>query len=271
MERRPTDEILSPLPQPFRTALLSMYNREPQLGGDGERHSLDGKTLIPPEQGMWLYCLCRKMKPKSTLEIGLAYGFSTTYFLAAIHENGIGHHTAIDPLQSRLWDGIGRQRPQNLGMGASFRFIEARAASALVQLADCGETFEVIFIDGNHRFDDVLVDFTLSARLCPVGGCIVLDDLWMSSIRRAVAFIRSNRQDFEEIKTAVANIAAFRRIREDERPWHHFVDFFGPSDVLRAILRLEFFDTTDILRKMIRHTPVSVRRGARAVIRFVKP
>ena len=44
MERRPTDEILSPLPQPFRSALLSMYNREPQLGADGERHNLDGKT-----------------------------------------------------------------------------------------------------------------------------------------------------------------------------------------------------------------------------------
>ena len=270
MKRRPTDEILSPLPQPFRSALLSMYNVEPQLGSDGERHSLDGKTLIAPEQGMWLYSLCRGMKPHATLEIGLAYGFSTSYFLAAIHENGAGHHTAIDPLQARLWDGIGRQGPQNLDMGASFRFMEAKSASALVRLADCGETFEVIFIDGNHRFDEVLVDFTLSARLCPVGGCIVLDDLWMSSIRRAVAFIRSNRQDFEELKTP-RNIVAFRRLREDARAWHHYVNFFGPSDVLRAILRLEFFDTTDVLRKTIRHTPISVRRVAKAILRFVRP
>ena len=270
MECRPTDEILSPLPQPFRSALLSMYNVEPQLGPDGERHPLDGHTLITPEQGMWLYGLCRGMKPKATLEIGLAYGFSTTYFLAAIHENGAGHHTAIDPLQSRLWDGIGRQGPQNLGMGASFRFMEAKSVPALAQLADWGETFEVIFIDGNHRFDDVLLDFTLSAGVCPMGGCIVLDDLWMSSIRRAVAFIRSNRQDFEELETP-ANIAAFRRIREDARPWHHFVDFFGPSDVRRAILRREFFDANDVLRKIIRHTPGSVRRVARAILRFVRP
>jgi len=271
MPSRRTDEILSPLPEPFRSALLSMYNREPQLGSDGERHRLDGKTLIVPQQGMWLYSLCRGMKPKATLEIGLAYGFSTAYFLAAIHQNGAGHHTAIDPLQGRLWDGIGRQGPQNLGMGASFRFMETKSVDALAHLAERGERFEVIFIDGNHRFDDVLVDFTLSARLCPLGGCIVLDDLWMSSIRRAVAFIRSNRQDFEEVKTPVSHIAAFRRIREDERAWHHFVDFFGPSDVLRAILRLEFFDTNDVLRKMIRHTPSSVRRVARAILRFGRP
>jgi hypothetical protein len=103
-----------------------------------------------------------------------------------------------------------------------------------------------------------------------MGGCIVLDDLWMPSIRRAVAFIRSNRQDFEELKTP-PNIAAFRRIREDERPWHHFVDFFGPSDVLRAVLRLEFFDRNDVLRKMIRHTPSSARRVARAILRLGRP
>jgi len=34
----------------------------------------------------------------------------------------------------------------------------------------------------------------------------------ITATQRAVAFIRSNRKDFEEIKTPVANIAAFRRI-----------------------------------------------------------
>ena len=155
------------------------------------------------------------------------------YFLAAIHESGVGIHTAVDPFQSH-WDGIGSLQPKKVGMSDSFRFIEEKSIPALVHFADRGKMFEVIFIDGNHRFDDVLVDFTLSARLCPMGGCIVLDDLWMSPIRRVVAFIRSNRQDFEELKTP-PNIAAFRRISEDARPWHHYVSFFGPSDVLRAI------------------------------------
>lgn len=247
------DEILSRLPRPFRFALLSMYNGEPQLGSDGERHSLDGSTRISPEQGMWLYSLCREAKPKATLEIGLAYGFSTAYFLAAIRENGVGDHTAVDPFQSH-WHGIGCLQARSLDMNDSFRFIEEKSVSALVHFADRGEMFEVIFIDGNHRFDDVFVDFTLSAELCPMGGCIILDDMWMPSIRMAVSFIRSNRKDFEELKTPVSNIAAFRRIGEDAREWHHYVEF---SDRVkrRAIRRL---------------TPAFLLPGAKAIVRFVK-
>ena len=259
-DRPSPEEILSPLPRPFCSALLSMYNGEPQLGSDGERHSLDGITLIGGEQGMWLYNLCLEAKPKTTLEIGLAYGYSTLYFLAAIRANGFGHHTAVDPFQSR-WHGIGRRQPQSLGMSDSFRFIEEKSVSALAHFTDWGETFEVIFIDGNHRFDDTFVDFTLSAELCPVGGCIVLDDMWMPSIRRVVAFIRSNRKDFEELKTPVWNIAAFRRIGEDTREWNHYVEFFKP---LRS-------DAYDLLRAIRRATPAFLRRRAKAIVRPVGP
>jgi predicted O-methyltransferase YrrM len=250
VHRPSTDEILSPLPQPFRSALLSMYKGEPQLGSDGEQYSLDGKTAITPEEGMWLYHLCREAKPKTTLEIGLAYGYSTVYFLAAIRENGVGRHSAVDPFQ-RHWHGIGVCQPRSLSMSDGFRFVEEKSVTALAHFADRGEMFEVIFIDGNHRFDDALVDFTLSAGLCPNGGCIILDDMWMPSIRRAVAFIRSNRKDFEEIKTPVSNIAAFRRIGEDARAWGHYVEFSDP---------LKSFDS--YAKRAIRHfTPALFRRG----------
>lgn len=253
------EEILSPLPLPFRSALLSMYNGEPQLGSDGGRHSLDVRTLIRAEQGMWLYKLCREAKPKTTLEIGLAYGYSTLFFLAAVRENGFGRHSAVDPFQCD-WHGIGLCQPRTLGMSDTFRFIEEKSSAALVHLADRGETFAVIFIDGGHRFDDVLVDFTLSAELCPIGGCIILDDMWMPSIRRAVAFIRSNRKDFEEIKTPVWNFVAFRRIGEDTREWNHYVEYPKP---LRT-----YYGTLRVIQHM---APAFIRRGAKSVLRFVRP
>lgn len=250
--RPSADEALSPLPEPFRSALISMYAGEPQLGSDGERHNLDATTRISREQGIWLYNLCRDAKPKATLEIGLAYGYSTVYFLAATRDNGGGYHTAVDSYQGH-WHGIGLLQPRSLGMCDYFRFIEEKSVSALVHFADRGEMFEVIFIDGNHRFDDALADFTLSAELCPTGGCIVMDDMWMPSIRRAVAFIRSNRNDFEEIKTPVSNIAAFRRIRADERDWNHYVEFSDARDMSSLFRRL---------------TPALLRRGAKAIARL---
>jgi predicted O-methyltransferase YrrM len=253
IDRSSSDEVLSPLTEPFRTALISMYAGEPQLGSDGERHKLDEKVRISRELGVWLYNLCRDAKPKATLEIGLAYGYSTVYFLAAIRDNGAGCHTAVDPYQSH-WHGIGQLQAQSLSMGDNFRLIEEKSVPALAHLADRAETFEVTFIDGNHKFDDVLVDFTLSAELCPMGGFVILDDMWMPSIRQAVAFIRSNRHDFEEIKTPMSSIAAFRRIHADSREWDHYV---------------EFPDTHGKPRIFRRFTPAFLRRGAKSIARFL--
>jgi hypothetical protein len=248
----PSNELLSPLPPPIRSALLSRYNGEPQLGSDGVQHKLDADTAIKREQGMWMYRLCREVKPKKTLEIGLAYGYSTLYFLAAIRENGFGLHTSVDPFQG-VWHGIGSCCAQSVDMSESFRFIDEKGVPAMVRFADRGESFEVIFIDGNHRFDDALVDFTLAAELCPTGGCIILDDMWMISIRRVAAFIRSNRTDFEELKTPVTNIAVFRRTGEDTRPWTHYVEFFDDTR-LHAVGRL---------------TPAFLRPAAKALLRVL--
>src|SRR5438046_254678 len=69
------EELLAALDQRFRSPLLSMYRGEPQFGTDGQPHPIDKITRISPSQGMWLYDLCLSVKPKATLEIGLAYGY----------------------------------------------------------------------------------------------------------------------------------------------------------------------------------------------------
>jgi predicted O-methyltransferase YrrM len=221
----PIEEVLGPLDNPFRTALLSMYREEPQLGCDGQYHSLDTQTRIAPQQGMWLYKLYCESKPKSSLEVGVAYGFSTIFFLAALAKNGSGNHTAIDPFQKSVWHGIGLQKITETHSEAVTRFMEDYSFHAVTDLARAGRTFEFIFIDGNHRFDDVLVDFTLCALLCPIGGLIIFDDMWMPSVQTAVSFIRSNRPDFVEIPFPTTNMAMFRRNTADGRVWTHFIKF----------------------------------------------
>lgn len=224
--RPSAEEALAPLPQAFRLPLFSMYAGEPQQGTGGEKFPIDATTLISPEQGMWIYNLCRELKPKKTAEIGLAYGFSTIYILAALHENGAGLHFAIDPCQTSVFNDIGLCQPAKVGMSSAFRFIPERSVPAFVDLIRSGDFFEFIFIDGSHRFDDALVDFMLSAEVCLPGGCIVFDDMWMPPIQRAVSFVRANRADFAEIPTPIPNIAAFRKIApKDPRAWDHYVEF----------------------------------------------
>ena len=224
------EEVLAPLPEPFRDKLVSMYSAESMVGIDDQNHAIDSLTRISPTQGMWLYEQCRSTKALATLEIGLAYGFSAVFFLAAVANNGRGRHTAIDPFQRTQWHGIGLANVRAAGADSSFQFIEDRSDRAATDLARKNASFDVIFIDGNHRLDDVLVDFYLSAPLCRIGGLIVFDDMWMGSIQTVVSFVRSNRRDFVEITTTHPNISVFRRTGEDLRRWDDFQPFAVPGN-----------------------------------------
>ena len=167
----------------------------------------------------------------TTLEVGLAYGFSTVYLLAALEHNGGGTHVAIDPYQATDWNGIGITTARQLVAQSttladeSMMLIEEMSHSALVDLERSRASFGLSFIDGYHRFDDVLVDFTLAARMCPIGGAIVLHDTWLDSIAAVASFLRTNRIDFVEVDTGCENLFAMRRVTDDERDWRHFVDF----------------------------------------------
>ena len=198
---------------------------EAQLGMDGRPHSIDLRTKISPQQGAALYELCLSRKPEATIEIGMAYGFSTLYFLAAIAKNQVGHHTAVDPFQHSQWHGIGLAHARAVATDSTFRLVEDWSTHAAIDLTRQKLSFDLVLIDGNHRFDDVLVDFYLYAPLCKLGGLIVFDDMWMKSIQTVAAFVRSNRRDFAEVHTSEASIGVFQRTAGDVRHWDHFESF----------------------------------------------
>lgn len=212
----------------FHKRLLSMYQGESQLGTGGLRHPIDDSTRISVAQGIYLYDICLSIRPKETLEIGLAFGFSTIFILAALADGGGGRHTAIDPHQRTTWQGIGLSHATELAdstHGLHFKCLAERSDRAIVDLIRKKRRFELIFIDGNHRFDDVLIDFTLSAQLCSIAGYIVLDDMCLPSVRLVASFIRKNRSDFVEMPSTSKNMGIFKKIAWDLRPWSHFIPF----------------------------------------------
>ncbi len=221
--------LLAELPAPFGAQLASLYRGEPQRGSDGAMYPIHRNTQIAPSQGLWLYRHALACQPRASLEIGMAYGYSTLFLLAAAAQRQAGHHVAIDPYQTSAWHGIGLEQVRavqsSLVDSSVFHLIEDRSDHAAIDLNRSQQSFDMIFIDGNHRFDDVIVDFTLFAPLCAVNGVIILDDYWMPSIRTVVGFIRRNRTDFREIPTNEPNIIVFRRIADDSRTWNHFRRF----------------------------------------------
>lgn len=217
---------LDTLPQPFSRLLLSMHNHEPQLGVDGVRHPLDPSTGIGVADGLYIYDLVRQVRPLCTVEVGFAEGFSTMYFLAALHSNGSAVHVAVDPYETSAWHGIGLQKVKEAGMRERFRFLPAKSIAALPELNREAKPYEIILIDGDHRFDGAFTDFVLSDPICPKGGYILLHDLWLPSTKKVIAYIEHNRPDYARRPVpAGVNLAAFQKVGEDQRHWIHFVDF----------------------------------------------
>lgn len=161
---------------------------------DAEGNSLPAFPVgVSYEEGMALYHLVRRTGARSTLETGLGYGLSSLFICQALQENGGGSHTAIDPFQTSRWKSIGLLNLRRAGLDGFVRFYEAASHQALPALARAGERFEVVFIDGNHRFDTALLDFFYADQLLDVGGHIMFDDLWMPSIRKVYSFVLRNR------------------------------------------------------------------------------
>jgi predicted O-methyltransferase YrrM len=217
--------LLDRLDDPFRSVLLSMYEGRPQVGADGQRHALDTAVKIPPDEGVWLYEECLRSKPQNTLEVGLGYGFSTLFFLAGLTKNGHGQHTAIDPYNRNRWHGIGITTATALAPAGRVRILEETSVQAAVTLEREGLTYDFIFIDGGHLYEQALVDFFLYAKLCTIGGLVVFDDMWMSSIKTVVSFVQTNRSDFAEIPTMISNLCVFRKTGNDDRKWYYFRPF----------------------------------------------
>ena len=223
--------LLEKLDQHFSSALNAMYKGYPQLGFDGQSHSIDSSTRISLEKGLWLYDFCLSNKPNNCIEIGMAYGFSTLFIMAAISKLGSGHHTSIDPFQKNHWNGIGLSHALKASeLGVQFTFIEERSDRASTDLARAGENFDLFFIDGNHKFDDVLVDFYLYEPLCSIGGHIIFDDANWNAIQSVIAFIRTNRPDFKEVQNVPDGWCAFQKVEVDQRHWSHFRKFPVSAD-----------------------------------------
>jgi Methyltransferase domain len=86
-------------------------------------------------------------------------------------------HIAIDGFQNGdFFDGAGVLAVERAGLSPYLDFREDRSRFALPTLLREGHKFRLIYIDGSHFFDDVLVDLCFSVRLLEVGGVVLLDD-----------------------------------------------------------------------------------------------
>jgi predicted O-methyltransferase YrrM len=202
--------------------LGAMYSAERLQGTTGECEV--GATKVSIEEGASIHHLIRASGARRTLEIGFAFGFSSVWILDALPAGGA--HRAIDPYEEQIWGGVGLRQVGLLGASANFEWIRGLSIHALSDDIRRAAKYDFVFIDGNHRFDDVLVDFYLADQVLAVGGTLAFDDMWMPSVRTVAAFVQANRA-YSVIPQPAQNMLALRKERDDDRDWQHYVPFLA--------------------------------------------
>jgi predicted O-methyltransferase YrrM len=144
-------------------------------------------VAIDRAEGRLLQRIIADIKPRTSLEIGCAYGVSTLYIceaLAALPH--LARHIVLDPFQTAQWRRIGVKNVFDAGFGTLLDFREQRSEFALPQLVQERVTIEFALIDGWHTFDQVMVEFFYLSRMLRVGGVIVFDDADRRSVNRVI-------------------------------------------------------------------------------------
>lgn len=153
-----------------------------------------GVSPIPREEGEFLQEIIRRLKPRTTLEVGLAFGVSALYVCDALAEVQAERHIVIDPNQFKGgWGGVGMHNLKTAGFESLIEFYGLPSYLALPQLVAEGRKIDFAFIDGWHTFDYVLVDFFYIDKLLREGGVVVFDDANYPSIRKVCRYAVTNR------------------------------------------------------------------------------
>jgi Methyltransferase domain len=132
------------------------------------------------------------------------------------------------------------------------------------------ENFDFMYIDGNHKFDDVIVDFHLSDQLLRPGGLAVFDDMWMNSVRSATNFIVNNLP-YEIVPQPVENMLVLQKSGNDTRHSRHFKTFevlgsseiFEPPQPLSSVISNRIMRLYRAIRKILLRSGTTQRAAAK--------
>ena len=194
---------------------------------DGRVDELGVVRLAPGQAGLLAYLAALCPKPLS-IEIGFGMGSSAAIILGVRRLVGKKFaHVIYDPFGLGGGRGEVVQDYLKARFPKAFRRVKKRSEIGLALLIDQHgpQTAGLIFIDGGHRFENVMADFVLADLLCCVGGYIVLDDAWYPAIESVINYVRANRPDYAVAHIAVPNCTVLKKLGPDHRDWDSFKPF----------------------------------------------
>jgi predicted O-methyltransferase YrrM len=207
-----------------------LHDRVAVARSDGSTHSLF-PVAINAAEGEALRDWVIREHATLTIEIGLGYGIAALFTCEGLLANGdpAARHIVLDPNQATRFGNCGLQFLDDAGVAGLVEHHAEESAIALPRFLAEGRSFNLAFVDGNHRFDGVFVDLIYLGRLVRAGGIIFVDDYQLRSVARAVSFCTTNLGwNIEQVSTddELHHWAVLRTAHVPlQRRFDHYVDF----------------------------------------------
>lgn len=149
--------------------------------------SLDHAVIaMTVRQTAYLFGLVRQMKARKVIEIGRYKGGSTFAIAAAMDGEGQVWSIDIGEKENRLHSGRLRRSFDKQIAAACERFglkVELIVGDSRTVEIESGEV-DLVFIDGDHSYEGVKVDFERFGTRVRVGGAVLFDDAFDEGLFR---------------------------------------------------------------------------------------
>jgi predicted O-methyltransferase YrrM len=189
-----------------RSRIEAIYTAGAAVDGDGEPVELYAHGVSRVE-GEMLRDLVQEAGARTTIEVGFAMGLSTLFICEGLLRVGEPvRHVAIDPFQHH-WRDTGVRTTRDAGIADLVEVVREPSQTCLPRLLEADERYDLAFVDGDHRFEAAFIDIYFLSRLVRPGGLIVIDDVWLPAVQKALRYFEANT---ELALQPGAHAAAFR-------------------------------------------------------------
>ncbi len=125
---------------------------------------------VGPSLGTMLYVICRKLRPETVVETGVASGISSSYILCALETNGSGGLHSIDLPWGRTGES-GWLIPEYLRH--RWQLLEGRSSEKLPPLLEKLGEIDIFFHDSDHSYRNMLREFETAWARLKTGGLLL--------------------------------------------------------------------------------------------------
>jgi predicted O-methyltransferase YrrM len=230
--------------QRVRERIERIYATGVVPGGDGQTYDIN-PVAVTPERGRFIRDVCLAENACASAETGMAWGLSTLFILEALIRNGAGPraHIVMDPAQSSRFHDAALTVVREAGADELIDFRGEPSELALPRLIAEGRRLDFAYIDGNHQFEGVFLDFVFIHRLLKPGGVVIFDDLVLYPVLAACEYAENEygysvvAEDFtgvEDIRSRRFRAAANHRRVPWIRAYRKPVDA-PPDDRFKAV------------------------------------